>query len=168
MQASTNISSGQWQVNAHLADYRAEWLGSMLVERATWLPTAPVQQIGNLAIAGPNYVWLRFWLVESDDMIEKYMDEQGRNVGYYIPICTPFQRRASQLFANQLLLALWMQLNGQLTVLGESNFERATLQGELTPVEVEHAEFRIRTLTTAIHQKRFPPAIVRNFALERR
>ncbi len=168
MPASTSITSGQWQTNVHLADYRAEWLGSMLVERATWLPTAPWQQIGNLNIAGPHYIWLRFWLVETDDMIEKYLDEQGRSVGYYVPICTPFQRRAGQLLANPLLLALWMQVNGQLTVLGESDFERATRQGQLTPVEVEHAEFRIRTLTTAIHQKRFPPAIIRNFTLERR
>lgn len=168
MQASTSIASGQWQANEQLADYRAEWLGSILVERATWLPTAPWQRIGNLPIAGPNFVWLRFWLVESDDVIEKYVDEQGRNVGYYIPVCTPFQRRATQLLATQLLLALWMQVNGQLTVLGEGDFERATRQGDLTPVEVEHAEFRIRTLTTSIHQKRFPPAIVRNFALERR
>ena len=165
MRALTGITSGQWQTSAHLHDYRTEWFSSMLVERATWTADAPVQRIGDTLIASPGFVWLRFWLLESDDVIEKYLDAQGRGIGYYMPVCTPLDRRGTQLHVGVLKLALWMQNSGQLTVLGEQPFEQAIRDGELTPVEAEHAEFRIRTLTTAIHQKRFPPAIVRNFTL---
>jgi predicted RNA-binding protein associated with RNAse of E/G family len=165
MRASTGITSGQWQTSAHLFDYRTEWFSSMLVERATWLPNAPLQRIGETVIASPGFVWLRFWLLESDDVVEKYLDARGHAIGYYIPICTPLDRRGTQLYVGTLKLALWMQASGQLTVLGEETFEQAVKVGELTPVEAEHAEYRIRTLTTAIHQKRFPPAIVRNFTL---
>lgn len=165
MRALTGITSGQWQTNPHLHDYRTEWFSSMLVERATWLPNAPIQQLGDRVIASSGFVWLRFWLLESDDVIEKYLDARGNPIGYYMPICTPLDRRGTQLYVGWLKLALWMQTSGQLTVLGEESFEQAINSGDLTPVEAEHAEYRIRTLTTAIHQKRFPPAIVRNFTL---
>jgi predicted RNA-binding protein associated with RNAse of E/G family len=165
MRALSGITSGQWQTSAHLHDYRTEWFSSMLVERATWMADAPVQRIGDMVVASPGYVWLRFWLLESDDVIEKYLDARGAALGYYIPICTPLDRRGTQLYVGVLKLALWMRANGQLTVLGEKNFEQAIQAGELTPVEAEHAEYRIRTLTTAIHQKRFPPAMIRNFTL---
>jgi predicted RNA-binding protein associated with RNAse of E/G family len=165
MPVLTGITSGQWQTSAHFHDYRSEWFSSMLVERATWMPNAPQQRIGETVIASPGYVWLRFWLLESDDLVEKYLDARGNPVGYYMPICTPLDRRGTHLYVGLLKLALWMHVSGQLTVLGERNFEQAHSAGDLTPVEVEHAEFRIRTLTTAIHQKRFPPAIVRNFTL---
>lgn len=38
------IASGDWQRQAHLSDYRYEWLNDMLVERATWDASAPSRQ----------------------------------------------------------------------------------------------------------------------------
>lgn len=159
------IQSGEWKANAHLGDYRSQLLDKMFVERATWQANAPIKTIGETVIAAPGYIWLRFWLLEGEEPIEKYFDDQRNLVGLYLPICMPVQRRGNGFFAQSLLLALWLEANDRLTVIGEEAFDAAAASHELAPIEVEHAEYRIRTLTFEIHQKRFPPGLVRTFAL---
>ena len=166
MNAPEIITNGVWETATYMTDYRAEWFSEMLVERATWLPTAPVQRIGNRIIAGPGYIWFRFWLLESELMIEKYFDAAGQVVGYYAPISMPVQRRVSTLRIIKLVLALWLQPDERVTVLHELEFEQAIITGAVTPVEAEQAEFRIRELTLATAQKRFPPPMVRNFMIK--
>ncbi len=166
MNAPQIITNGAWQTVAHMTDYRAEWFSEMLVERATWLPSAPLQQIGERTIAGPGYVWLRFWLLESELMVDKYFDAAGQLVGFYVPITMPLQRRVNTLRIITLVLALWVQPDERVTVLQEAAFDQAVKGGAITPVETEQAEQRIRELTLAVVQKRFPPAMVRNFALK--
>lgn len=51
------------------------------------------------------------------------------------------------------------------TVFHEAEFDQAVVAGTITPVEAEQAELRIRELTLAVAQKRFPPAMVRNFTI---
>lgn len=161
-----NLVSGEWQEMAHLTDYRVEWLSNLMVERATWDRTAPHHQIGGQVIANPDYIWLRFWLLEPELVLEKYFDPQRQVIGYYLPICLPVQRRSNRLQALSLYLALWLTPDGRVTVLHEERFEEAVAAGELTPVEAEHAEYQIRELTTALGRGAFPPAIVRNFSLQ--
>lgn len=159
------IQSGEWKANAHMGDYRSQLLDKMFVERATWHADASTQTIGDTVIAAANYVWMRFWLLDGEEPIEKYFDDQRKFVGLYLPICMPVQRRGNGFFAQSLLLALWLEANDRLTVIGEEAFDAAAASGELAPVEVEHAEYRIRTLTLEINQRRYPPGIVRTFAL---
>ncbi len=159
------IISGAWQTNPSLTDYRAEWLSEVLVERATWAPTAEPQQVGDAQVAGPGYIWFRFWFLEDGQVMEKYFDAEGNPVGVYVPICMPLERENSTLSTQGLILALWIEPDGRVTVLHEEEFDAKAMAGELTPVQVEHAEYRIRELTTAIGQNRFPPALVRNFAI---
>jgi predicted RNA-binding protein associated with RNAse of E/G family len=159
------MNSGEWQTSPLLSDYRSQLLDKMYIERATWRSTAPTQRMGDTVVAGPGYIWVRFWLLEGEEPIEKYFDPDRQPIGFYLPLCMPVQRRGSGFFARTLLLGLWLHNNGRLTVLGEENFEAAVKSGDLAPVEVEHAEYRIRTLTLEINQKRYPPGIVRTFAL---
>jgi len=166
MNVLRTLVSGEWQRQPHLTDYRVEWLSNMMVERVTWGATAPVQQLGGQTVAGPGYVWLRFWLLEQAVVVEKYFDRQHRTIGFYMPICLPTQRRGNNLQAMSLYLALWLLPDGRLTVLHEERFDEATTTGELTPVESEHAEHQIRDLTIGLVRHLFPPAFVRNFALE--
>ncbi|MEZ4732703.1 MAG: hypothetical protein R3E79_36835 [Caldilineaceae bacterium] len=166
MSVLRNLLSGEWQDVPHLYDYRAEWFNKLLVERVTWDATAPVQQIGEKVVVQPNYLWVRFWLLEQEVVLEKYFDQGRQPVGYYLPVCMPVQRRSQQLHALSLYLALWLTPDGRITVLHEDRFDEAAATGELAPVEIEHAEYQIRELTTAIARGAFPPAFVRNFALE--
>lgn len=161
----TFISSGAWQNVPDMTDYRTEWLTGMLVERATWLPGAPEQRIGNTVVGGPGFVWFRFWLQESEQIVEKYFDTAKKAVGYYAPICASWRRRETRLIAPSLLLGLWLDGAGRLTVLFEDLFDKAAHSGDLTPVEVEHAEHRIRELTFAINRKKWPPAMVKTLEL---
>ncbi|MCX6046552.1 MAG: hypothetical protein NT075_15720 [Chloroflexi bacterium] len=160
------ITNGAWETVPYMTDYRAEWFSEMLVERATWAPMAPLQRIGEHVIAGPGYVWFRFWLLENEIMVEKYFDEAGQVVGFYASIGMPIQRRVSTLRLRTLILALWLKPDERVTVLHEDEFDQAVTAGTITPVESEQAEFRIRELTLAIAQKRFPPAMVRNFTIK--
>jgi len=165
MNAPEIIVNGAWQSAAHMVDYRAEWFSEMLVERATWASTAPVRRIGEQVIAQPGYVWFRFWLLETELMVEKYFDPSGQVVGFYAPISLPFQRRTDTLRLITLVLAIWLRPDDRVTVLREAEFDQAVSAGTITPVEAEQAELRIRELTLAVAQKRFPPAMVRNFTI---
>ncbi|CAN5444612.1 hypothetical protein BH10CHL1_BH10CHL1_43820 [soil metagenome] len=160
------ITNGVWETAPYMADYRAEWFSEMLVERVTWSPLAPLRWIGDHVIAGPGYVWFRFWLLENEIMVEKYFDAAGQVVGFYAAIGMPIQRRVSTLQLRTLILALWLKPDERVTVLHEDEFDQAVAAGTITPVEAEQAEFRIRELTLAIVQKRFPPAMVRNFTIK--
>jgi predicted RNA-binding protein associated with RNAse of E/G family len=170
MNAPEIITNGAWQSAPHMIDYHAEWFSEMLVERATWSSTAPVlrlgeQDSGGQVIAQPGYVWFRFWLLESELMLEKYFDAAGKVVGFYVPISLPLQRRTDTLRLITLVLGLWLQPDDRVTVLREAEFDQAVIDGAITPVEAEQAELRIRELTLAVAQKRFPPAMVRNFTI---
>ncbi len=159
------MQSGEWQTLSHMTDYRSQLFDKMLVERATWAKTAATQWLGKTIVAAPGYVWVRFWPTDGEEPIEKYFDAAHQLIGFYIPLCMPTQQRGDRLVAHRLLLGLWLSNTGQVTVLGEGAFEQAVANRKLAPVEIEHAEFRIRTLTFEIHRKQFPSGLVRTFAL---
>jgi predicted RNA-binding protein associated with RNAse of E/G family len=78
----------------------------------------------------------------------------------------PFQVHERYISTTDLLLALWLDLDGRITVLNEPEFDAAVASGELDPDESEQAEARIRELTLGMSQKLFPPAMVRRFILK--
>lgn len=164
------IESGEWQSHPLMVDYRAECPGDLLVERATWKPDTPAEHLyarmgDSVATAGPNYIWFRFWLTDEQQLVERYFDANGVAIGTYIPICMPLTRRGQLFSTVGLILGLWADTEDQVTVLNEDEFDLAVSEQRLSPVEIERAEQRIRYLTTALAQKRFPPALVRNFTI---
>jgi hypothetical protein len=159
------ISSGDWQREAQLRDYRAEWLTDMLVERATWTAAAPRRALGALTIGGPSYVWFRFWLAEGERLLEKYFDDSGNPVGMYVHVGMVLPHRSRGFSLLDLILGLWITGDRQVTVHNEAQFEAAVRSGTISPVEAEHAEHQIREITRSIAQQRFPPAIVRNLTV---
>jgi len=159
------IANGDWQLYLHLKDYRSEWLNDMLIERAAWAETAPEQRLGAVKIAAPGFTWFRFWLTEGDRVIEKYFDESGKPVGIYVHVGMALPQQGRSFSLVDLMLGLWISGQSHVTVHNEEKFDAAVRDGIISPVEAEHAEHQIRELTTAIAGKRFPPAIVRNFAI---
>lgn len=159
------IASGDWQRQTHLSDYRYEWLNDMLVERATWNASAPEQQLGAVTIAGPGYIWFRFWLAEGDRILDKYFDPEGRSLGMYAHVGMGLPHQGRGFSMVDLILGLWITAQSHVTVYNEAQFDGAVRDGLLSPVEAEHAEHQIREITTAIAHKRFPPPLVRNFAI---
>jgi len=159
------LTSGGWQNHPEMIDYRAEWLSSLLVERATWSDDSFPRSFGAAQIAGPGFVWFRFWLPEQDQVVEKYFDASGVSVGVYIPVTEKLERRGEMWRTIELVLALWMQPDGRVSVLREDDFDEAVEREILTPVAAEQAERRIRELTTAIAAEQFPPPLVRNFEM---
>lgn len=163
------MESGEWRRCAAMQDYRSEWLTDVLVERATWVgdvaARAVSQEIEGLDVVRPGYVWIRFWLRREGQVVEKYFTASGGPLGYYIPICMPIEQQGNRLTVEGLGLALWVDMTGRVTVLGEAAFDAAVETGEITPVAQEHAEQRIRELTTLTAQRQLPSAFVRNFAI---
>jgi predicted RNA-binding protein associated with RNAse of E/G family len=160
------IASGEWQRSPTMTDYRVEWVSGMLVERATWTHEAAEIRIGRTVVAAPGYIWFRFWLQETEQVVEKYFDAARNAVGLYVPITASWRRRDTRMIAPSLFLGLWFDAGGRLTVFNEHLFDNAAKAGDLTPIEVEQAEQRIRTLTAAINQKKFPPSVIKNLQLE--
>lgn len=159
------LTSGGWQSHPEMSDYRAEWLSSLLVERANWKANSFPRSFGDVQIAGPGYVWFRFWLPEQDQVVEKYFDAEGNAVGVYVPVTEALERRGDVWRTVELILALWLDANGRVSVLREDDFDEAVEREILTPVAAERAERRIRELTTAIAAESFPPPLVRNFEI---
>jgi hypothetical protein len=164
------IESGTWQRTSNMADYRAEWLTDVLVERATCgadISPLAVMEGGLRApvVAQAGVVWTRFWFRREGWLIEKYFSPLGRILGFYAPICGSIEYHSGYLSADWYGLALWISEHWRVTVLGEQSFEQATAEGNMPPVAQEQAEQRIRELTTLTAQRRFPPAFVRNFGI---
>lgn len=159
------VSSGDWQHDPLMDDYRAEWLSDMLVERATVVEGAPEQQLESVTIGAPGYIWFRFWLAEGEHILEKYFDDQGEELGMYARIGMAVPHRGRGFSSLDLLLGLWITVDAHVTVHNEAAFDDAVNEGLISPVEAEHAEHQIREITMAIANKRFPPALIRNLSL---
>lgn len=175
------IYSGQWHALPDVQDYRAAALGDILAERLVWGPGASTVQQGDTAIAGPGYIWFRFWLSRDQQVVEKYFDARGQALGMQIDVCMPLAPLAPKLRAGpfaavdkrldgwstaDLLLDIWMAADGRVTVRNEAAFEQAVRDAALTSDEATWAEERVRTLTSAIARRRFPPALVRNWQVD--
>ena len=159
------ITSDEWRSHPHLTDYRVERLSDMLVERATWGADVATELVETV-IAKQDYIWFRFWLFEADQIVEKYFDEHGAPIGIYAPVGLPFRHEDHRYLASTLDLALWIVNDGQVLVLHEPEFDAAVASGAITDQDAEKAELRIRELTLATAKQLFPPAIIRNFALD--
>jgi predicted RNA-binding protein associated with RNAse of E/G family len=164
-----SIQSAEWRDHPQMSDYRAEWLSSMLIERAMWQATASPcifpELPGAVTVSDAGFIWLRFWLKSDNLLVDKYFDADGRAIGIYMPICTSIQEQDDHLHTRALNMGLWLTTDGGVVVWGEDEFDAAVDSGALTPVEAEQAELRIRELTSMIFQGKFPPALIRNFAI---
>ncbi len=167
--ARTTMRSGAWSNCAWMTDYRAEWLGETLVERAAWFDQAPGQiwttAGSDILTAQPCDTWVRFWLTAEGQVVDKLFDAKGAALGWYAPVTGAFVRTGNEIVTETLFLGLWIDVDNRITVMGEEEFDAAEAAGELTPIEIEQAEFSIRRLTTAVAASQFPPALVRNFLL---
>lgn len=163
--ALPRLTSGVWQVAPHMTDYRAEWLDEMYVERITWAEDAPSVQLNGADVAGPGFVWFRFWLPEPNQVVEKYFSADTQPVGLYVPLCTPLERTATGYEANSLILSIWLPADGRVLVMDETEYEAAVASGRINPAQAEFAESHIRILTGGVAARTFPPALVRNFEL---
>lgn len=177
------IYSGQWLAWPDVRDYRAAQLGDILAERLVWSATAGLLHRGGVTIAGPAYIWFRFWLPRDSQVVEKYFDAHGQTLGMQIDVCMPLAALPVHLrtgpfaaakeplagwFTTNLLLDIWITADGQVTVRNEAAFEQAVRAGALSEAEAAWAEERVRTLTSAIARRRFPPALVRNWQVDLR
>jgi predicted RNA-binding protein associated with RNAse of E/G family len=157
--------SGDWMEHAAMAEYRAEWFNSLLVERAAWTAQAPTVELLDTVIGGPGFVWFRFWLPDLDQLVEKYFNAEGDAIGFYLPVCRPLVREDSGYHTSDLILAIWYHADKRVSVLREEEFDEGVRRQLLSSEEAERAEIRIRELTAAIFREEFPPPLVRNFSI---
>lgn len=167
--APRRIQRGQWAEWPGALDYRSAWLSDMLVERVIWgQPAAALQQIGQAQgkPAGPGSVWFRFWLPKDGQIVEKYFDRLGACLGIQADVCMPLVMVGEVCWTADLLLDIWINAEGRVTVRNEAAFDRAAAEGLLSADEASYAEQHLRRLTGAIAQGRFPPPLVRNWQID--
>jgi predicted RNA-binding protein associated with RNAse of E/G family len=159
------IRSGDFGDPEAVQDYRSERLGEMLVERVIWGLQGHCERDGRL-LAAPGYVWFRFWLPRYAQVVERYYTGDGKPLGTQIDVCMPIVCDNAGCRARDLLLDLWIDPDGRVVLHGETGFEDAIRNGELSAEEAGHAEQHLRVLTAAIAQDRFPPPFVRNWQVD--
>jgi predicted RNA-binding protein associated with RNAse of E/G family len=160
------IRSGEFGDAEIVQGYRFERLGEVLVERVIWGVLAAPRRYGDVVVAGPGYVWFRFWALSHNQVLERYYGEQGQLIGTQIDVCMPPICDERGWRAKDLHLDIWMSPDGRVTLYGETSFGEAAQQGQLSPQEVEYAEEHVRRLTAGIAQGRFPPPIVRRWQVD--
>lgn len=160
------IRSGEWRDHIQMTDYRSEWLSSLLIERVMWREDAESHFLDTTQIAGPHYIWFRFWLPDPCQVVEKYFSAESETVGIYMPVSDSIEQHGDRYTTTHLVLGLWLAPSGRLTVMGERCFEDAVHREQLAPTQADRAESRIRQLTAEIHRERLPPPLIRNFAIE--
>jgi predicted RNA-binding protein associated with RNAse of E/G family len=163
---STEIRSGAFDDALAIRDYRFERLGDVYVERVIWGSlVSPLRRAG-VVVAGPGYVWFRFWMLSYSQVVERYYSVSGQPLGTQIDVCMPPVCDDRGYLARDLHLDIWIAPEGHVTLYGESSFDQAVRQGQLSPEEAAYAEEHVRRLTTAIAQGRFPPPIVRRWQVD--
>jgi predicted RNA-binding protein associated with RNAse of E/G family len=160
------IESGKFGDPSTVRDYRSELLGDVYIERIIWGDLSLQQQLPGDGIAGPGFIWFRFWLLSDDQVVERYYDAQGQLVGTQIDVCGPLMCNQDGCRANDLILDIRISPDGGVTVHNEDAFEQAIHSGSLEPALIERAETHVRRLTAAIARGRFPPPLVRNWQVD--
>ncbi len=162
------IRSGEWQSLPGVFDYLSGLIDDVLIERAIWSHAANAVTAGGRVQTGHGHIWYRFWLWRDDQVVERYFDAQGNTLGTQVDLCMPLQIGEREWTTRDLLLDIWISPQGRVTVSNEAAFDAAVSSGELTPDEARWAEEHVRRLTAAIAQRRFPPAMVRNWQVDLR
>ena len=162
----TEIRSGDFGDAVVVQDYRFERLGEVLVERVIWGALAAPQPRGDVAVAGPGYVWFRFWALSHNQVLERYYGEQGQLIGTQIDVCMPPIGEERGWRAKDLHLDIWVTPDGRVTLSGETRFDQAVQQGQLSLQEAVYAEEHVRRLTAGIALGRFPPPLVRRWQID--
>ncbi len=161
------IRSGEFGDPGKVNDYRAEGIGDVLIERVIWGEGTSHRRYGHL-LAAPGYIWFRFWLPRLDQVVERYYRSDGTLIGSQIDICMPVICDSYGCHTRDLILDLWLDPDGRVTLHNEGAFEEAAREGTLSEEEVAHAEQHLRELTAGIAQTRFPPPLVRNWQIDQR
>ena len=160
------IRSGEFGNDAALRDYRAERVSDALIERAVWGDLEePTLWLGTV-IANQGYVWYRFWLSVYEQVVERYFTSAGEPVGTKIDVCLPPVCNEKSCQATDLLLDIWIDPDGRVTLHNEAEFEQAIEDGVFTTDTIQRAETHLRELTASIARGRFPPALVRNWQID--
>ncbi len=162
------IRSGVFGDPAARANYRAEWLGDVLIERVVWALPAEPHRLGNTIIVGEDYVWFRFWLRHVGAVVERYFAPDGTQAGTRIRVCTLPVCDGAGCRVEDLLLFLWLAPDGQVTVHNEDAFEQVSREGQLAGELVRFAETQVRQLTAAVARGKFPPSLIRNWQIDPR
>ncbi len=160
------IVTGSLGDPAWVEDYKLELLGDVLVERAVWRDLPAPRTLFGSVVADSGAIWFRFWLPRFDQVVERYFLPDGVALGEHIDLCGPLRCDEQGCAADDLILDIWIDPQGRVTVHNEDEFDRAVLVGELTQEQASLAEAHLRDLTAAIARNRFPPPIVRNWQID--
>jgi hypothetical protein len=146
--------------------YRLEQLGEFIVERIIWGELDVPRTLADVVIADTGFVWYRFWPLRERQIVERYYDQRGSLIGTCIDLCTPIVWDETGYAALDLILAVWIDASGRVTVHNEERFEAAVASGVLDSHFAHLAETRLRALTADIAHRRFPPPLVRNWQID--
>ena len=160
------IRSGHFGDPAATYGYRFERLGEVFVERIIWAELPAPRRLAGVVVADTGYVWYRFWLLPEGQVVERYFTAGGAPVGTQIDLCAPIAWDETGCAAVDLLLDVWIDAGGRVTVHNEDRFEKAMVWGSLSAAQADLAEAHLRELTAAIARGRFPPPLVRNWQLD--
>ena len=160
------IRSGLFGDPAATRGYRFERLGDVVVERVIWADLPAPRQRAGVVVADTGYVWYRFWLLPEGQVVERYFTSGGASVGTQIDLCAPIAWDDAGCSATDLVLDIWIDSSGRVTLHNEEQFEEAVVLGTLSSEQATLAEARLRGLTAAIARGRFPPPLVRNWQVD--
>ena len=161
--ALRRVTLGQAGLPGPIARYRRLSVGESLLEEFWWGELeAPIHNaIGIIADSG--WLWTRFWLTETETLLDRIFDASQQPVGIHVDVTLPLVRVTRQWYTTDLYMDIWITPDGQVTLLKEDAFEQACREQRLSTGDIQKAESTVRDLTRRIAAHQFPPSWVMQY-----
>jgi predicted RNA-binding protein associated with RNAse of E/G family len=127
----------------------------------------PIVILGEVALeAGSDAVWFTFPGEWHD--IGRFHRADGTFTGIYANVLTPPVIGPNHIWeTTDLFLDVWIDGNGELSVLDEDQLTEAEEKGWVTPDAAERARLEVERIRAAHAEGRWPPPVVEEWTLER-
>ena len=149
------LTQAQWQDDDHTWDYACADTQRMVMEKARYSDR-------DLQLSG---VKVRFWLKEHASIVDKFFAADLEPVGWFAVVCTGFDAAHAPLRTETRFVGIGINPQRRIVVTGESRLQQALARQAVTPAEAAQLQAQLRQLRIDCMANRYPPAIVRNFAL---
>lgn len=145
----------QWQDEQDAIEYHCVDTLRMAMERARFAPGA----------ANLSGVRVRFWLKESAGVVEMHFTRRLEPVGWFMPVTTGFDPGRPPFQTRLGYVGIAANVRRRIVITGEAALNDAVRRGEVSSEQAGNWSDQLRRLRHEYMSRRYPPAIVRNFAL---
>ncbi len=149
------LIQAQWEHDADSLDYMCVDTRRMVMEKSRYVSRE----------AGLSGVRVRFWLKDHVTVVDMHFTSHLEPVGWFLPVTLGFDVASPPLQTSMAFVGMAVSTRRQIVVTGEQALQAALSQNRVSQQQERDWQAQLRHLRYEFMARRYPPAIVRNFAL---